>query len=419
MGIWDRLKRAVGGDPDPAPRPPEPADGPRSEPSRAEAGGAGGASRPWAAELSGSAGSPTEADALAALARARGSPSEGEALAVLAPIARERGFERLAIACAEALARRGRRDAAVDALEGVAGGPALLLLADLLEETGEHARALAAVERVLARDLGAPGAEERHARLRARLGGRARAGPRSGDVTLVTPRGGKDRFRILREVARGGAGVVFEAEELELGRTVAFKLYHPAQGGPAAERARREGLLHEARAAVRFRGPGVVRLFDLDPEEGWITYEWVPRASARDRIRAGDAGELAPLRRWAIPLATALARVHAAGWVHGDLKPANVLLRSPDEPVLTDFGLATALGGRLPPGSAGYESPERLVDAQALASEDVYAFGRVLEDVAGPAGDRSLDGVIRAALAPRGARPRDAAALLELLSRVS
>src|SRR5262249_44783968 len=152
------------------------------------------------------------------------------------------------------------------------------------------------------------------------------------EATVVAARQAGGPFRLLREVARGGAGVVYEAEDAVLGRRLAFKLYH----GRGADRA---VLEREARSAAALAGPGIMRVFDAAPGEGWPALEWVARGSVRDVLRTGDLTPLAPVARWARPLARALARVHAEGLVHADMKPANVLLRQPHDPVLGDFGI--------------------------------------------------------------------------------
>jgi serine/threonine protein kinase len=135
------------------------------------------------------------------------------------------------------------------------------------------------------------------------------------------------------------------------------------------------------RTAVALAGPGVIRVYDVDPDHGWIALEWAPLGAIRERLRAQDAATLLPIERWLLPLARALARVHDAGLVHLDVKPANVLLLNPAAPVLADFGIARRAGEASPPGSMGYVSPERLAKRPADFRDDVYAFGRILEDV--------------------------------------
>ncbi len=248
---------------------------------------------------------------------------------------------------------------------------------------GDVPRALSLVERVLLQEIDHPGALERHRRHRATLG--LVSPPRSeAALTTVVAAEPDSPYQLLREVARGGAGAVYEAEDRELGRRLALKVYHE----PARDR---DQLLHEVRLAVELSGPGVVRVFDVDPDHGWIALEWAPLGALRERLRAHDTAALLPIERWLLPLARALARVHDAGFVHLDVKPANVLLVSPAQPVLADFGIARPIGQPSPPGSMGYVSPERLAKKPADYRDDVYGFGRVLEDVldaVGAAADR-------------------------------
>jgi serine/threonine protein kinase len=201
--------------------------------------------------------------------------------------------------------------------------------------------------------------------------------------------------------------------DAELGRQVALKVYHR----PDRDRAQ---LLHEGRVAVRLGGRGIVRVFDVDPAQGWLAMEWASLGALRACIQAGDAESLLPIARWAVPLARTLARVHAAGWVHHDVKPANVLLRAPDDPLLTDFGTARRIGEPSPPGSMGYVSPERLAGRASDPRDDIYGYGRVIEDAL-----RAVQGIARpetlwrdlwlACTGPDSGRPLDGGALVALI----
>lgn len=367
----------------------------------------------------GAPGGPDADEALALLGTLRGTEHESRALATVVE-RRARCPEPLLVAAADLARSRGDDALALSLVDGARSIAALVLAADVLAERGDLARAVAAIERVLARDIDAPGARERHARWSERLGGRARPAIARDDATLATADTGTTPFRILREVARGGAGVVYEAEDELLGRRVAYKVHH--RRGRA-----REQLLREASVAAALSGPGIVRVFDASPDDGWIALEWITRGSLRDALRRGALDLVLPVEGFAIPLARALARVHAKGWVHADLKPANVLLRAPGDPVLSDFGIARRPGERSEAGSAGYVPPERLAGAAAEPADDVYAFGRVLEDVL-EAAERHASGrdhshgpdaawrrAADACLAPADARPRDGATLLSIL----
>jgi eukaryotic-like serine/threonine-protein kinase len=317
---------------------------------------------------------PTVDEAIALLRTARGTPREATAVAKALHGMGERTIpDPVRVACADILATRGDEPGALRVLEGVTSTAGLVLSADLFAASGQLPRAIGTIERVLARELGAPGARERHHRWSAALGYVARPARRADEATVVAPEASSAPFRLLREVARGGAGVVYEAEDELLGRRVAFKVYH----GRGADRAL---LDREVRMATSLGGPGILRVFDASPEAGWVALEWIARGSVRDALRAGDLGPLLPIGRWARPLAHALARVHAAGIVHADVKPANVLLRQLNDPVLADFGIARPIGARGEGGSPGYVSPERMAGRPSHPRDDVYAYGRVLED---------------------------------------
>jgi serine/threonine-protein kinase len=318
---------------------------------------------------------PSERDAIELLQRLRKTPNEARALEELLLRANVKPLpESLAIAVASAMIDRGEPGAAVKLLANASSPHALLVSADLHAEKGDLAAAVALTERILLRELDHPGARERHRRWRGALG--LEADPRRPDAsgsTVVTSEPDAP-YVLLREVARGGAGAVYEAEDRDLGRRLALKVYHDP------DRTRSQ-LAHEARVATELGGRGVVRVFDIDPDHGWLALEWAPHGALRDAIRAKDLALLLPIERWALPLATTLARIHAAGWVHLDVKPANVLLGTGLLPLLADFGIARRAGESNTQGSFGYVSPERMAGRPAEPRDDVYGFGRILEDV--------------------------------------
>lgn len=315
---------------------------------------------------------------------------------------------------ARELADRGDVERALATLAHETTPVALVARADLESRRGDVVQALAFVERALAVDIDTPGARERHERYRAHLGLSA---PRPLDTapTLARPSHPVTPYRLVREAGRGGAAAVYEAFDDALGRSLALKLYHR----PSADRAR---LIAEACTAVVLAGPGVVRVFDVDPDKGFIALEWAADGAASD-VRGREPAKLLPLERWLTPLLGALARIHAAGWVHGDLKLENVLFRERAEPVLTDFGSARRAGESMSGGTPGYLSPERVaaVAAKANPDDDVFAFG-VLVDRAMAGGTATAGSLRWAALAeaarrPRGKRAVDAGALLRELEK--
>jgi predicted Ser/Thr protein kinase len=360
-------------------------------------------------------GGPTVEEALGIFADLRVTPNEGRAIdLLLAREARDPLPEPLLVAVATALVDRGEAASALRVLARADSCASFMVRADVLASGGDLASAIVLAERALLRDIDWPGARERHARWRAALG---QAPPRKVDATttMVTSRP-EAPFRLLREIGRGGAGTVYEAEDPDLGRHVALKVYHRLDRDRAQ-------LLYEARVAVALAGAGVVRMFDVDPEHGWLVMEWARLGALQDLLRSGDARARGDVEQWAVPLVDALARVHAAGWIHNDVKPANVLLRDRRTPLLSDFGGARRAGEPSPPGSLGYVSPERLAGRASDPRDDVFAFGRVLERACETLGNDDEAGrwrrIAASCTGPDAARPPHAVALASVVRKSS
>jgi hypothetical protein len=174
-------------------------------------------------------------------------------------------------------------------------------------------------------------------------------------------------------------GIVWQAADTELDRTVALKR---AGSGTSAGAVRRE-----ARMAAGVHHPGVVTLFDVVVEDGecWLVMEYVPANSLAEVLE--ERGSLPPSEVAGIgaQLAVALQAVHAAGLVHRDVKPGNVLLTADGTAKLTDFGISRPLWGEetLPDspvigGTPAYLAPEVANGADPSARSDVYSLGATL-----------------------------------------
>ncbi len=185
------------------------------------------------------------------------------------------------------------------------------------------------------------------------------------------------RFQLVREIGRGGFGVVYEAQDRELGRAVAFKAIRDGRGSPAL---REERLLREAEAAARLSHPNLVTLHDVGrgPEGPFLVLELLRGRTLADRLDQGPLS-LAEAIDVAVQVARGLAHAHAHGVIHRDLKPANVFLCDGGLVKILDFGLAHAFGQRrVDGGTPAYMAPEQWRSAPEDERTDVFALGVML-----------------------------------------
>ncbi len=195
------------------------------------------------------------------------------------------------------------------------------------------------------------------------------------------------RYTILQEIGRGGMGIVWLAEDRTIGRRVAIKELHLPAGVPAEERqVLEERVLREARAAGRLNDPSVVTVFDVLQEAGatFIVMELIQAPTLSDVVaRQGPLPQDA-VARIAEQLLSALEAAHAAGVVHRDVKPSNVMVLQTGRVKLTDFGIALSTDdARLTTrgvliGSPTYLAPEVIRGEQASPGSDLWALGATL-----------------------------------------
>ena len=194
-----------------------------------------------------------------------------------------------------------------------------------------------------------------------------------------------ERYEIGPLLGRGGMAEVYAGTDRRLGRAVAVKLLAPEMAARSDVRNRFEA---EARAAASLSHPNAVAVYDTGEHEGtpYIVMERLPGETLGDRIAAGPL-DPAWVRTVADEVLGALGAAHAAGLVHRDVKPANVLLTADDHAKVADFGIAksaeAASGGDLTGtgqliGTPAYLAPERLDGAPATPRADLWAVGVVL-----------------------------------------
>ncbi len=191
------------------------------------------------------------------------------------------------------------------------------------------------------------------------------------------------RYARPRLIGSGGMGRVFHATDVELCRQVAVKVLADRYADDEAVRAR---FRREALAAARLSGnPNIVTIFDVGEHGGrpMIVMEYLEGGSVEHRVRGRGGCAPAQVLAWLEQAAGALDAAHAAGVVHRDIKPGNLLLDIRDQVHVGDFGVASAAGlasltetGMIL-GTAGYLSPEQARGERATAASDRYSLAVV------------------------------------------
>jgi len=184
------------------------------------------------------------------------------------------------------------------------------------------------------------------------------------------------RFELVREIGRGGFGVVYEAWDRELGRAVAFKA---VRAGGRLD-IREERLLREAEAAARLSHPNIVTLYDVGRSAcgPYLILELLKGQTLALRLEQGPLPVLEALRI-GVEVAKGLAHAHALGVVHRDLTPGNVFLNQDGQVKVLDLGMAHAFGRRkVEGGTAAYMAPEQWSGAPEDERTDVFALGVLL-----------------------------------------
>jgi tetratricopeptide (TPR) repeat protein len=194
--------------------------------------------------------------------------------------------------------------------------------------------------------------------------------------------------RILSELGRGGAGVVYKACQLALNRLVALKVIQTGQYAMQGSVGR---FRAEAEAVARFQHPNIIQIYEVGEYEGlgYLSLEYASGGSLETSI-AGTPRDPREAASLVESLASAIHYAHECGIVHRDLKPANVVMTAAGMPKITDFGLAKLLeqedgmtvSGMIL-GTPSYMAPEQLLGLshEITPAADVYALGAILYEI--------------------------------------
>jgi hypothetical protein len=198
------------------------------------------------------------------------------------------------------------------------------------------------------------------------------------------------RYEVGEQLGSGAMGVVYRARDPELERAVAIKVVRSSDGQPVSEMR----LLREAQAMARLRHPNVVPIFDVGPADGgvFVAMPLLEGGTLRHWLRSGGQTFDAILDRF-VAAGRGLAAAHAAGLVHRDFKPENVLLGAGGETQVSDFGLACLARDEIPPptsasrltagaltqtgtvlGTPAYMAPEQLRGLPSDARADQFSY---------------------------------------------
>jgi serine/threonine-protein kinase len=219
------------------------------------------------------------------------------------------------------------------------------------------------------------------------------------------------KCKIVGYIGRGGMGTVWLGEHLFLRRQVAIKILHNDLSSDPEEMARFE---REAIAAARLDHENIVRIHDVDEDHGrpYIVNEYVDGEDLEEVIRKKSPLPILRALHITRVVAKALEHSHAAGVVHRDIKPGNILIAKDGRIKITDFGLAREAGHREIPledgtvlGTPFFASPEQISGLPADGRTDIYSLGVTLYTMLTgrrPFGGRSPDSVVKKHLqAPR------------------
>jgi serine/threonine protein kinase len=203
-------------------------------------------------------------------------------------------------------------------------------------------------------------------------------------MNVATALGG--RFQILKELGRGGMGIVFQAHDKKLNEAVAIKILSPLlSNDPEAV----ERLKREVSAARRVSHANVIRIYDIAEAQGlqYVSMEYFQGTNLRDHLRANGVPSILQAYQLASQICDGLEEAHRQGVIHRDLKSQNIIINAVNQLKIIDFGLAqtahlqgmTATG--LIMGTPEYMAPEQVAGKRVDERADIYSLGIILYEI--------------------------------------
>ncbi|MFP6639560.1 MAG: protein kinase [Myxococcota bacterium] len=290
---------------------------------------------------------------------------------------------------ADLFCRRQQPELAVHALESAIGDAeidrtnliAFYGLACAFESAGQWVRCAELFEKILSLDIEFEDVEQRLVMAREQVVKQAEE-VHAEEIPVSGAAGRSGRYRIRRELGRGGMGIVYEAFDTVLDRSVAFKVLpsHLTKNNQSSA-----PFLREAKAAAKLNHPNIVTVYDAGEQDGryYIAMEHVDGITFKQIL--SRRGALAPrgMLYVALQLCDALAYAHAQRVVHRDIKPGNVMWTRDKKTKIMDFGLAKVMEEArqqttVVAGTPYYMSPEQTLGKNVDHRTDIYALGVTL-----------------------------------------
>lgn len=190
------------------------------------------------------------------------------------------------------------------------------------------------------------------------------------------------RFKVIREISRGGQGAVYLADDPQLERRVAIKMLHATSGE------QKESLLREARITSKFQHQNIVTLHDAGEHEGvpYLVYAYIEGETLAQMLRRTGMLTTAHAARLMAGVLDGLDYAHRQGVMHLDIKPANVIVATNGQPMLLDFGIARHVGYQSDAadgidGTPQYMAPERITSQSVDVRSDIFSVGILLYEM--------------------------------------